>query len=95
MKLQSLVVRQALAAGDYGAAVDAILEYFGDTARHSDFKITAWDRGPTINRLAIRIKFFDGRTMRWHEQAGMSQDVSWDDARAMMPGLLGTVTIIK
>lgn len=95
MKLNSLVVRQALAAGDYGAAVDAVLDYFGDPARHSDFKITAWDRGPTINRLAIRIRFFDGRTMRWQEHSGLSQDVSWDDARAMTPGLLGTVTIVK
>ena len=95
MKLQSLVVRQALDAGDYGAAADAVLEYFGDPARHLDFKITAWDRGPIINRLSIRIKFFDGRTMRWHEQAGMSQDVSWDDARVPTPGLLGVITIIK
>jgi hypothetical protein len=77
------------------AAADAVLEYFGDTARHSDFKIIAWDRVPTINRMSIGIKFFDGRTMHWHEHAGMSEDVSWDDARAMMPGLLGAATIIK
>ena len=95
MKICSFLVHQALAAGDYGAAVDALLDHFGEQARHTEFKLTAWDRGPIVKHLSMRIRFRDGRTMRWHEETGASQDMSWEDARSFVPGMLGTITIIK
>ena len=95
MKICSFLIRQALAAGDYAAAVDALLDHFGEPPRHSQFKITAWDRGPIIRHLSMRIRFSDGRTMRWHEETGASQDMSWEDARSGSPGMLGMITIIK
>ena len=95
MKICSFLIRQALAAGDYAAAVDALLDHFGEPARHSQFKITAWDRGSIIRHLSIRIRLSDGRTMRWHEETGASQDMSWENARSGSPGMLGTITIVK
>lgn len=50
MKLESYEITAALAAGNYGQAVDILLAHFGEKDNHLSFEITTAARGPKRSR---------------------------------------------
>lgn len=94
MKLEYYEITAALAAGNYGQAVDILLAHFGENYNHLAFQITTWSRGPTLPYYSLRLFYYDGRELSWNPNSGFIRGAAYEHMRYTSNGLLGRVVII-
>lgn len=94
MKLEYYEITAALAAGNYGQAVDIMLAHFGENYNHLAFQIDTWSRGPTFPYYSVRISYYDGKELSWNAKTGFAKGASYEHMRSINNGLLGRVVIL-
>ena len=95
MKLESYEITAAIAAGNYGQAVDILLAHFGEKDNHLSFEITTVARGPTLPMYAVRLYYFGGSELAWNPLSGFFRPHAYyDKMRFSRHGKLGRATVI-
>jgi hypothetical protein len=94
MKLEYYEITAALAAGNYGQAVDIVLAHFGKKDSHLSFEITTWARGPMLPFYSVRLYYYSGTELSWNPHSGFIIGSAYEYVRHSRNGYLGRVVVI-